>query len=414
MTLHRICLSAALALGLAASLPAQSSAAAGRVTVGNQAPADFVGRDERPFLDALRRLGPAGGTIVVQPGEYLFRRQIDLPSQVTVEGSAPAVISQTEPAAVESSLSAARRRLVAAPGPRALIRLPRPARLAAAVEAGQDALEVDDPTPFAANTTIQVCPPATGREIPGDTRDCVRATIGSIDGRRLQLTKPLDKAFAAGSRVGYEGNAFAVGKSNRNIRLARLAIDGGRVADLPMPGHAQRCGLLAHGVFSYERGPSAPRIEGVEVVGCHIFNCYGRAVAFYSVERGAVRDCLTEDIADESIDIDHFTVHTEVTGNDIRRGVTGVTINDGSYCRVADNRIEQCDTGLTIWWWKMCPQTDIDIENVLVNNYVDCRGKVALSIGDRTARNRAEGNVLLGKVRVAGTDNVQRDNLLRP
>jgi hypothetical protein len=130
-----------------------------------------------------------------------------------------------------------------------------------------------------------------------------------------------------------------------------------------MPGHVNRCAILAEGAFGYEKGPTRPPVEDMVVSGCTI-----------------------------------------------RRGETGVTINDGSCCVVDRNRIEECGVGLTIWWWHMCPQTDIDVENIIRDNVVLKSRSVAISVGKPCYRNQVVNNAVDGKIRVVEADNVVRDN----
>jgi hypothetical protein len=88
-----------------------------------------------------------------------------------------------------------------------------------------------------------------------------------------------------------------------------------------------------------------------------------------------------------------------------------VTINDGSYCTVEYNRFTDCGVGVTIWWWHMCPQEDIDVENVVRHNFIYSPRQRGISVGQRCFRNQVYGNFVEGGITVGEADNVVRGNL---
>ncbi len=343
---------------------------------------DFHGSDETPILQAVERLEARGGTIEIGPGEFFIRRPIALAGGMTVRGSEETVL-----------------------------RLPPPTRVAEAAPQGQDFVLVDDSSGFTPDTQVQIVPRGQEGEEPGKKPQPPRLALRQVLPGKLVLAEPLPCDVPAGSGVGYSHNLLEIRGSRKNIRIERLTLDGGRKADLSMPGHMERCALAAVGPYSYQDGPSAPPVENLEVRDCRIRGCYGRGIAMYSVVRSRVAGCTIEDIADEAIDLDHFCYHCEVIGNTIRRSVTGVTLNDASYCLVAQNRIENCGTGVNLWWWHMCPQTDIDVENVIRDNTIVGSRGPAVSIGKRCFRNRVIGNRVEGAIKVVEPDNVVEGNV---
>lgn len=352
------------------------------VNVAQEGKADFCGTDERPILEAIQKLGRSGGTVVIGPGEYTIRQGIKLGSGLTIRGSGHTVL-----------------------------RLPEPVLVTADAPAGQDYLPLGDTVNFRPNTTVQVCPPSDTRNA-NDEKNALNVTIKAIERGKVLLTQSLPRAVPRQSRVGYAHNLFNVRDAEKNIRLESLILDGGRNDRIPMPGHVQRCAVLAHGNYSYQGGPGPSLIENLQVAACEIRNCYGRAVAMYAVGRGRVEGCLVEHIADEAIDFDHFCVHCEAMGNEVRDAVTGVTINDGSYCRVQYNHLQHCGVGVTVWWWHMCPQTDIDVENVIASNFVYASKTAAISVGKRCYRNRVSGNFVDGPIKIDEKGNVTENNVV--
>jgi len=356
------------------------------VTVAQDGTGDFNGNDEKPIIEAIAALGDEGGTITVEPGTYLIRGKITPRSGITIGGSSETVL-----------------------------KLPSPVLVAQSAEAGATAISVRDTAEFAAGTVAQICPPAGAETFPDTEHKALKVAIGEVSAGSLALAEPLPCAVPEGSRLGYPNNVVEIRTPEKGVTIANLVIDGGRLPDLPMPGHVERCALLAHGNYSYEGGPIGPPIEGLQVVNCHIRNCYGRAVAMYQVTNSEVRGCLIEDIADEAIDLDHFVYHSRAVGNEVRNAVRGVTINDGSYCTVEHNRFTDCGVGVNIWWWHMCPQEDIDIENVIRHNFIFSPRGPAISVGERCFRNQIVSNFVEGKIEVAEPDNtVEANTVLQP
>lgn len=355
------------------------------VVVAQDGNGDFNGTDEKPILAAIAKAGEVGGGIVqIGPGKYVFRRGARLPSGITIRGTAKTILKLASPA------------LVASPA-----------------KQGQDFIVVDDASEFAADTCVDIYPPAGTKTFPGGDTAKHSAEIRQIEQGRLILSGQLPCPIPEKSRVGYRSNLFFVGGSAKNVRLENLTLDGGRKKDVPMPGHTERCALLAHGVWSYKDGPTDSPIENVQVVNCHIRDCYGRAVAMYSVVRGKVTDCLIEDIDDEAIDLDHFCYHCDVIDNTVKRSITGVTINDGSYCTIRGNRFENCGVGVTMWWWLQCPQENLNVENLIERNVITSPKKVGISLGRKCLRNRVVENTVEGGIHVAEPANTVENNTLK-
>jgi len=355
------------------------------IVVSQEGKGDFHGTDEKPILAAIEKAGKDGATIVIGPGEYFIRQKICPTSNVTIKGTEKTVL-----------------------------RLPSAVLVTAAAPKGQTFVTVDDTSQFAADTTVELLPPTGVRTFPGGSEEKFKLQIERIEPGKLVLSDPLSIAVPEKSRAGYAHNMFEMRGSQKNVRFESLTIDGGRKQGLPMPGHVQRCAILAHGGYSYEKGPTTPPLENLQVVGCQIRNCYGRAVAFYSVVKSKVTDCTIEDVSDEAIDLDHFCYHCQATGNKVKRCVIGVCLNDASYCTVRNNRIEDSmRSGIVIWWWYRCPMEGLNVENVIANNVIYSPGQAGISIGKRCFRNKVEGNYVEGGIKVVEPNNEIGENTLK-
>ena len=355
------------------------------IVVAQDASGDFQGHDEKPIIAAIEKAGEVGGTVLIAAGRYLVRQRIRPVSNVTIKGTAQTVL-----------------------------KLPSPATVKAPASKGQRSVVLDDTAEFAANTSVEILPPAGKKHFPGTETEVLVVKIVEITSDRLTLAEGLTCAVPERSRIGYANNLFEMRREQKNVRFENLTIDGGRKEGVPMPGHVQRCAILAHGAYSYEKGPSGPPLENLVVASCRIRNCYGRAVAFYSVVKSHVQDCLIEDIDDEGIDLDHFCYHCQATGNRINRSVIGICLNDASYCIVEDNRIADCSrSGIVIWWWYRCPMEGLNVENLIRNNSVHSPKQAGISVGKRCFRNRVLGNYVEGGIKVVEKDNVIEDNTVK-
>ena len=103
------------------------------------------------------------------------------------------------------------------------------------------------------------------------------------------LADALPVELPAGSRVGYSHKLLWLNKEGR-ATIEDLAFEGGRTEAIPMPGHSQRCAIWASAPFGFEEKRLGPPGRGVVVRRCRFSDWYGRGVAFYNQENGAVED----------------------------------------------------------------------------------------------------------------------------
>ncbi len=351
------------------------------IVVAQDGSGDFNGKDERPILEAIKKVSKTGGTIFIKPGEYLVRTRIGPQNNITFTGT-----------------------------PQTVLRLPYPVLTTAAAEKGQDFLMVGDTSELAAGIRLQVFPPVGMKAFPGGDETQLEPTVKAVKKGKLLLAEPLPCTVPQKSRVGCRYNHIFCMHGKKNIIIKNLVMDGGRKPDIPMPGHCERCAILATGPNTYADGLTGPPTENVQVINCHIRNCYGRAVTMYGVVHSKVEGCLIENIDDDAIGFDHYCYYCQAIGNDVKNSHRGVNINDGSYCTVEYNRFTNCGRPVIVWWWHLCPKMDIDIGNKIRHNFIYSPKREAISIGGRCFWNEVSGNFVEGSIKVAEPNNVVEEN----
>lgn len=221
----------------------------------------------------------------------------------------------------------------------------------------------------------------------------VLAEVKVLEGMAIRLKEPLKFRVPAQALIRDERapNLIEVRGASENVRIEKLTLDGRRVAgDPPLRGHAQLCGVFAAGAYTYEKGPTGPRVKGLTVARCIIRHCHGRGIALYATEGAVIEDCTLMDMTDEAVDLDHFTVKAEVRHNDIARSLVGIELNDASDCLVIANEVRDCKTGVNLWRW--CRQPGLNEGNRIADNFFLGATGNAIQIGTGADINVIERN----------------------
>ena len=221
----------------------------------------------------------------------------------------------------------------------------------------------------------------------------VLAVVKALERDVIVLRDSLKFPVPAGRLIREENapNVIEITGKCDGVRIEKLTLDGGRVAGAPdLRGHAQLCGVFAQGPYSYEKGPTGPKVKGVAVSRCIIRNCFGRGVALYSVEGSSVEDCTIMDTNDEAIDLDHFTAKTIVRHNHAARCLVGVELNDAIDCVVEANEFRECGTGINLWRW--CKMPELNQGHRIANNLFASMKGNGIQIATGTAKNTVAGN----------------------
>jgi hypothetical protein len=195
------------------------------------------------------------------------------------------------------------------------------------------------------------------------------AQIAKIEGNTLHLVKPLEYSAPSGTLIRDPDapNIFEIRGTTEQVQISKLTLDGGRVdGDPPVRGHVQLCGIVAQGPYSYEIGPTGPRVKNLHMERCFIQNCHGRGIALYACEDALIENCTVRDTSDEAIDFDHFTTGSIARHNHIARSLVGVELNDAIGCIVEQNDFLECQTGINLWRW--CKQPGLNEKNLIRGN----------------------------------------------
>jgi len=352
------------------------------ITFRQDGTGDFEGTGTRAIQDALNTLIETGGTVEFGPGRYVITGTVFVPAGVTLRGCEGALFA-----------------------------LPRPVFVAEDTPKGASELRLTSSEDFTERSLVQLLPPI-GEEFfaDGTTRDYRFTPVKSIEGNTLHLAIPLEQDIPRTSRVGYSCKLFKTTEKGRCV-FENMACDGGRLADVPMPGHHLRTAVWVSSRFKYGVGPTAPPASGVVVRNCIFRNLYGRGVAFYNAV-----DCLVEgnvfaNIDDEAIDFDHFCYRNRAAGNDIRNVFWGVVLNDCSDNLVEYNNIEGCLIGVWAWWYPEIPGEGLNLRNVVRHNTIRGAEEAALHFDRECRENTVVDNLIEGKVVFVEADNVVRNNL---
>ena len=341
------------------------------VVVAQDDSGDLRGNDEEVLREGLRRLAASGGTLEIRPGRYLVRNGLRIPSGVTVRGTRRTVLA-----------------------------IPRPSLLTAPAPAGSRELRIGDSSEIVSGTYLEVLPPSAEGNWPAEVPLEERVVrVAEVRPGLLLLAGSLARDLPAGARVGCAPKMLQVDAAH-DVTIEHLVLDGGRVEEIPMPGHHKRTAVWVTSHFSHEEGPQGEPSRNVLVRHCVLRNLYGRAVAMYNTVDSAVIGCRIRDVADEAIDFDHFTYRCRALGNEIRDAVFGITINDGSRNVVEYNRIRACETGIAIWWLSSIDPQGLNQENVLRHNFVEDSRPTAISLGRNCHRNVVRDNFIQGSLEV--------------
>lgn len=241
------------------------------------------------------------------------------------------------------------------------------------------------------------------------------ATVKAVEQDAIQLDAPLKFAVPDATMIRHEDapNLIEIRGASEEVRIEKLTLDGGRVAgDPPIRGHAQLCGVMASGAYTYETGPTGPQVKRLHISRCFIQNCHGRGIALYAVESAEIEGCTIRDTSDEAIDFDHFTVKSIATHNHIARSLIGVELNDATDCLVAGNDFRECGTGINLWRW--CKQPGLNEGNLIVQNVFERTQGNGVQIATGTKGNTVAQNEITGSgkngIIIAGEGQIVKAN----
>jgi len=223
------------------------------------------------------------------------------------------------------------------------------------------------------------------------------AIVKAVEKEAIQLEAALKFPVPDGTMIRHEDapNIIEIRGASEDVRIEKLTLDGGRVdGDPPIRGHTQLCAIFASGAYSYEKGPTGPKVKKLGISRCFIQNCHGRGIALYSVEGAEIDDCTIRDTSDEAIDFDHFTVKSIATHNHIARSLLGVELNDANDCLVAGNEFLECGTGINLWRW--CKLPGLNEGNLIVQNVFERTRGNAVQIATGTKGNTVAQNEISG------------------
>ena len=279
-----------------------------------------------------------------------------------------------------------------------ILKLPPVAYALAGRAAEKGAMQIDCQTAqgIAAGMLLQIEADGEIEPFTKKSKPFFTAKVKAVDGKVLLLDAPLSFPLSAGVMIRdhHGANLIELQGACEKVELRKLTLDGGRVGEGPeIRGHAQLCGVMVAGRYTYEKGPQGPQPKNIKISDCIVRNCYGRGVAFYSVTNAVIENCTIMATNDEAVDLDHFSTGCVVQNNYIARSLVGVELNDATSCRVEANEVRNCGTGINLWRW--CKQPGLNEGNTIARNlFEDCAGN-AIQIGKQTAKNQLLENEIV-------------------
>lgn len=344
--------------------------------VSNSGSGPFAGRDGAPIRQALERLPETGGTVLIEPGVYVIRKPIRPPSHATIRGVDPA---------------------------KTVLRLPAPTRVTTPAARGDRSIAVADTTSFEPDTVVELLPPQGDRFEVLESHSLL-LTIQAVETDRLRFAEPLPVDLPAQSRVGYAHHLFDIRRPLKDITIENLTLQGSRIPEIAMPGHAERCAIWAVSPYTYADGPRQPPVRQLAIKNCTIEDFYGRAVAMYNVVDSVVLGCRISHIDDEAIDFDHFVQRCRAEENVVHDAHVGVTLNDASHCVARHNQLSHCGSGIRLWWWHLVDPEGVNEHNTIEHNAILAPRGAAIFLSQHAENNTVRYNCVDGPIDVAEPD----------
>ncbi len=365
--------------------------AAPHIVVAQDGSGDVNGATGAAIQQAVDRAhAQGGGVVLIRPGTYTLRRELDLSGKrnITLLGSAGAILKAAKQLIGTTAQDA---------------------------PAGQAFIALTEPLAFVPNVMLEIRHPGRTTITPSGkkyTQPFVMARVARVEGRTVHLTSPLRFPVAKGKKVIAVFNGIVVRGKAARITIENLTIDMNRSQWPLRPlNHTYHCALIAGGPYSYEKGPTGPPVEGLRIVRCRIRNAHQRGIAFYSVVHSGVYRCQLEHTGAEGIDFDHFAYHCEAVGNPLD-GRHNTELNDASDCLIADNRITRCHMGIVVWQW--CKLPGLNERNLIIGNRITASRSDGIRLQAGADLNHVVGNVVRdvrgAGIRIEGARNVVTDN----
>ncbi len=320
------------------------------------------------FIDEAIKAG--GGEVVIPPGVHLIERGLIVKD-------------------------AKKLRIVGLDAENTVLQLPPVAYAlaAGATAAGATTLPVKSQRGFKPGMRLKIEADGEFDSFTKKPRPYHLAIVKAVEKETIQLESALKFPVPDSTMIRHEDapNLIEIRGASEDVLLEKLTLDGGRVeGDPPIRGHAQLCAVFASGAYSYEKGPTGPKVKKLGISRCFIQNCHGRGIALYSVEGAEIDGCTIRDTSDEAIDFDHFTVKSIATHNHIARSLIGVELNDATDCLVAGNEFLECGTGINLWRW--CKLPGLNEGNLIVQNVFERTLGNAVQIATGTKSNTVAQN----------------------
>ncbi len=219
------------------------------------------------------------------------------------------------------------------------------------------------------------------------------------DAKKLRIAG-LDAETSILTTAAPEIDLIEIRGTSTDVSIEKLTLDGGRTA------------VLAQGTSSNETGPTGPRIANLTITRCFVQNGHGRSIVLEAVEDSRIEDCTIRDTSAAAIHLGHFTQNTRVRHNHLARSLVGIELNNASACRIEQNDLLACHTGIHLW--RTVKQAGLNELNLLTANQIDHSTGNAIQLGATTTKNTLSANIITGAgkngISLSGTGQILKAN----
>ncbi len=230
-------------------------------------------------------------------------------------------------------------------------------------------------------------------------RHIIERTLIIKDAKKLRVAG-LDAETTILTTAAPEIDLIEIRGTSTDISIEKLTLDGGRTA------------VLVQGAYSEKDTASAASISGLTITRCFIQHSHGHGIAFHTVASSHITGCTILDTQLAAISFDLATRLCSAHHNYLTRSPTGIQLTDTSDCRIEQNDLLACTTGISLQRYHL--KSGLPQNNLLTANQIDNTTGNAVELGIGTAKNTISANIIThtakNGITLSGTGQILKAN----